>query len=309
MSAQITGLERAFSFEDQSLRNYMTAEGVRPGHLAAHHEAMADSEHPIVLLGAGWAAMELATFRDTPRRQPIPLDRRLEAMEQARETWRNIDFEPFIDAQPTEAKQLDAQSLKMRMKHALGSMSAVEVSAHWLADSPLDTPALQHKMRESQLDMAETARVVKSLPTATDLERRQRAGLVANMTYDMTVNNDQLHRYVSLPASVRLNHHPNPLRQADAITISADTPHRKTIVDIKPDDRPRLFRPNIFQVIADDHLAIVPRQRAHTSLEALIKQGEGTLDEYSQLMLSVMTERLIRRLDGFQSTFTRHNGN
>lgn len=313
MSTETTALERVFEFEDMSFRSYMTDSRLDPIRLAEHHEAMADSAHPIVQLGAGWAAMELATYRDSAGRPSVDFKERCAALSEASKSWSKVDLAPFIEAQPSVKRELDATVLGLRMKLAIGSLPAANVVAHWLADEPLDFPTVQHNMQQARLNTAEAARAVKSMRTRVEWahhdraeiqrERSSRSGLATNYAFSLAVNSDQLHRYVSLPASLRRENHQNERSRVSALAVNAEQPHRRTRVDIKTETPRRPAGGYTLQIVGDTHLVTTPQHRAHDTLEALIDQETGKTSEYQQLTLDIMIERLVQKIDRFQSTF------
>lgn len=311
----VSRIEEVFDFRDPNFRQYMALRGGRgnPDKLRYVRDAMACSEHPLVVHAAGWAAAELALHRVKPQEGMPPsrveLAERVENLRTAETIWSSIgsDMYKWRRSQSSQERQLDARDIDARRRQALAYLPLMEVGASLLAYEPMSSDQVEwyrHYAREQSI--AEGRRVF-SLPVQNNLTKRTKAGLVAETVCGLVGQQDPRFHHLVLPASFRQDHSPERRFRADFMAISVRVPHRKTPIFVNSSEmaaerhRPH-NRQHGVEFIADRDFKLGPGSSPSKTLEALIYPPRTPEPEH-QTSIESLAITMTDRLDAFRQNY------
>lgn len=310
----VSRIEEVFDFRDPSFRAYLSM-SVRghPDRLRRVRDAMAGSDHPLVAHAAGWAAAELAVHRgqlyDGRLLPQITFAERVENLRTAQTLWGSLgsgmyDWRKSLSSQERE---LDARDIDARRRQALAYLPLMEVGASLLAYEPMSSDQIAWYRHYAREQSVVEGRRVLSLSAQNQLQRRTKAGLVAETICGLAGQLDERFHHLVLPASFRQDHSPERRFRADFIALSAEAPYRKTPMFVNSSEmaaerqRP-CNRQHGVSFIADRDFKLGPEGSPRKTLEALIFPPR-TLEPEQQRSIESLAITMTDRLDAFRQNY------
>ncbi len=311
-----TMLEEVFDFRDVNFSRYITIRSAGPDTLRALRDNMAESDHPLVVIAAGWAAAELAMYRPKFQsefsRPRFDLEERLENLGTAQNMWESVG--PAVSAwkssQPSKERRLDVRNIDLRRKQALAYLPMMGIAASFGAREPFSPGQVAWHRDKTWRQSVQCGRVVLSLPGKDDLSRGSKAGMIAETLCGLTGQRDERQHHLVLPASLRQDHNPRARFRADFMALSTAYPHPKTPVFVNSTERAveaRNRSPSRHGVlfVAGRDFSLGPDEPPHRTLEALTQLEKGAPVAAETLAkLDAMAVTMTDRIDAFRQGYT-----
>ena len=270
------------------------------GRLRGLQSEMAEDRHPIVQLGAGSAAVELAlmerAFEDSEPNDAFSLrkkilDRAMGHFSEASESIVSLFRRPNLDARRRQQLTI----LRTRAQQSVAYQPLMEVVAARYSGCELDKKLVQQRVQETKTNL---------LPMAESLLRRYNnhavVGLTSETACGLVGNADEPRKYFIFPSSLRHDHHPRASARSNYIAATAEGKHRKVPVQVKTTrnlqgNETETTRLLVVRGLRD--LVLTPGGKVDDTLRAFIDITEGRATPETEHRYAVLGRALTQRLD------------
>ncbi len=303
-------IERAYGFVDPNFRAYILAKGRHIKTFMDMSESMGESDHPLVRYAAGWAAAEYATYPHPSDPDQIDLSVRVDALDQAKEHWREAEktMPALRQTQTSEELIAQVQSIEVRVAQALTYIPIMEVVASSLNGNLLDKEQAKIKCREVKAAALEIGSLAMNLPHGTVVARNAKSGLVSEMVCALLLHTGEPSNHLIIPASFRERNGRFHEKRASHSAIMIAQPHNKVSIRTEPGWRPvNEVDSKILRFYSREDLSSRPTDNPYNTLDAFIDWKAGRASPATISRLQVAGRNMVQRLEDYESERLRQS--
>lgn len=300
----LSRLEEVFGFEDPAFNRYINLHNTRDisaGQLGLIGAEMADSQHPIVTFAGGWALAESALYKHH-KKSSIPLDERLHNLRKAREVWSDASRDLGQMSRDCPDLQESAQffGFQMRALFAIACLPSFMQTAKWVTGEPVNPAVTATTVSQTRQRVLELGSTLAWSPRYDSEYGRTRFGTAAELSAAALL---QQGSQLVLPGSIRQDHHVAKSERADLITVSSNSTHAKTRIQISSVSETLERGANSKAMLYVDtrrDLVLYPDGSPVDTLMALILREENGIDAATEAQLAELSNNLLSRLTAFE---------
>lgn len=272
---------------------------------------LGEKDHPLLRYAAGSAAMELAL---RPCKGGVSsaygtFERRQELLRFAKPHY--LLAAMGLSEMSKGAKYaLQLAGMEVQALHTVAYMPLAEIAASWQARHKLDSDSIDALHNKTRTALAHLGEFVLGINSGDAIRSGVRTGLMSELACGMVGQVDEPSHYLLLPGSLRQDHNRRHGLRADLIAMSAQTPHRKTLLQVKhalKRSRPSLAsdtaqpKAQTCVIEAQRDLVLHPDWNVERTIESFIKTVEGTADSEITQRFAVVGRVMTGIIDNSQA--------
>jgi len=296
-------LEQVFDFEDVSFRRYME----QPRHPEKLHELiplLAESDHPVVLVAAGSAAVESALHPKTARPlSPQSSSReRMRLLNSAETYWSRAlaQFSSYFQEQNDIELKDQFKFMSSQTMHKLAYIPMMKVAASLYANCPMPLAKMAAMQQKTTAKLLQVAEDTLNMSEQKVTSRADRTGLLGELACGMIGMVDDPAKYILLPSSLRQDHDIRPMYRADFISIATRWPFLKAPVQVTSfDANHKTLEKTRVTFHKGRDLALQPGLSVQDTVEGFIDMTDGRATSETTDRFAVLGRVMTQRLDLF----------